>query len=85
MDLQFYDNSTLSYHEKKSYKFRPDLSMYPEDAKVFVPNVPFMVSVCPAPGTSARRRRRDGQRRPAARLHSHTAPLSCTGRATRFA
>lgn len=42
VDVQFYPNSTLSYHEKKSYKFRPDLSLYPEDAKVYVPNVPFM-------------------------------------------
>ncbi|XP_034235542.1 lysosome membrane protein 2-like isoform X2 [Thrips palmi] len=48
VNVQFYPNSTLSYQENKTYTFRPDLSPYPEDAKVFVPNIPFMSALATA-------------------------------------
>ncbi len=54
VDFKFYDNATLSYHEKKTYEFIPEMSAYPESAKVFVPNIPFMVSAG-APSSSGHR------------------------------
>ncbi|KAE8751424.1 hypothetical protein FOCC_FOCC001999 [Frankliniella occidentalis] len=48
VDFKFYDNATLSYHEKKTYEFLPEMSAYPESAKVYVPNIPFLSAVAAA-------------------------------------
>nr|WBU77219.1 sensory neuron membrane protein [Odontothrips loti] len=52
VDFKFYANSTLSYHEKKTYEFVPELSCpnCNEAAKVFVPNIPFMAAVAQVRG-----------------------------------
>ncbi|KAK3926537.1 Scavenger receptor class B member 1 [Frankliniella fusca] len=48
VDFKFYNNATLSYHEKKTYEFIPEMSAFPETAKVFVPNIPFLSAVATA-------------------------------------
>lgn len=45
VNIQFNEDGTVSYQEKRNWKFRPELSKgHRQSDRVVVPNVPLLVS-----------------------------------------
>lgn len=44
VNLRFHDNGTLTFNQRKIFKFSPELSNGTEDDTVHVPNIPLLVS-----------------------------------------
>jgi hypothetical protein len=47
VNLQIHDNDTITFNQRKIFKFAPELSAGDEEDMVVVPNIPMLVSMFP--------------------------------------